>query len=534
MVSFSILVLLCAITHLTWAHHHEDDEFRPSKDIARRRSPDIFNAIHNAMRQWGSSVHHNGMSIFLATVSEGVLLHHGNDQPQTPSEPDWLAYEIEHAEGFARGHKTQRRPPGDRKPAPSQMFGDSLNRQNVMGSKMQPAHSEGGWLHVYRTTRPLQFLYVDGMSGGKTTMGTLDTQDYLLRGDRSYGEAGRIRAQAGGGPMNERQRAIDLCGLCKEWGLHGIIRMEAGFEIIQCNFTDGLEQIQALQRPDPGSRDGDQWRSIQNFEYLRGVAARYFDIGSSRTIIDYSSMVSAFFFPVNLTNPDETRPDLPRLSNTTDGELAAIKEYLKAIVESRKAKSARSVNWQGISDMIVSRYADRLDYMVNFITSVDSMAAEVSFLVDLFIDYSSTDESVSDAISRCTNFYLHGLTLESEPDHLVLEAFKGVNAEICTTLFEVRELLTPLLQTRGSSLQAAIEKLQSLMKFLGWARFKQCSGCGVDEVCIIPMWPFGAEEDYFHPRCSNSSDERGGKNYWGGFRPPGAGKGAQSTAILTV
>jgi hypothetical protein len=35
---------------------------------------------------------------------------------------------------------------------------------------------------IYRETRPLtNLVYIDGMSAGKTTMGTLDTQDYILR-----------------------------------------------------------------------------------------------------------------------------------------------------------------------------------------------------------------------------------------------------------------------------------------------------------------------------------------------------------------
>lgn len=457
------------------------------------------------------------MSLFLATVPEGVLFHHGNDRPETPSEPDWLAYEIEHAEGFAHVWSA---PPEHKKPPPGRKQGRSSDAQKVIGSGARPSENAAGWLHVYRTNRPLQYLYVDGMSGGKTSMGTLDTQDYLLRGDRSYAASERGVSQAGGGPMNERQRAIELCELCDEWGLQGIIRMEAGFEIIQCNFTDGLDQIQANQRPDPSGTDARR-RGIESFEYLRGITERYFDIGSSRTIIDYSSMVSAFFFPVNLTNPDAKRPDLPRLSNTTDAELTSIKEYFKKTLDQRRNEHRRPIDWQDVSDIIVSRYADRLDYMVNAATSMDTMAAEISFLLDLYIDYSRPDEkSLPDAISRCTNFYLQTITAVSEADQLIYEAFKGVTSEICTTLFDVRALIASSDGADESSLMTATKKLQSLMEFLAWSRFRQCSGCSSDEVCIIPMWPFGDEEDYFHPRCGNSSDTRGSKNYWGGFRRP--------------
>ena len=422
------------------------------------------------------------MSLFLATVPEGVLLHHGNHDPKTPAEPDWLAYEIEHAEEFARGHfPGPGRPGGPRKP------------QKPMASK---AEGTAGWLHVYRTNRPLQLLYVDGMSGGKTDMGTLDTQDLLLRGG--------MESAAGGGPMNERQRAEDLCALCKDWGLHGVIRMEAGFEIIKCNFSDGMTEMQTLQRPMRDVRH-------RSFEQLRGIAERYYDIGSSRTIIDYSSMVSAFFFPINLTNPDRKRPDLPRLVGVADTELSAIKNHIGEVVQRRRNEPVRVVDWQGVSDMITCRYADRLRSMAN-VSSIDEVAGTVHFLLDTYIDYSS-DEPLRDAHARCAEFYLHAITPDSATDALIYEAFKQVTSHICAALFKVRKLVGD-----GATLAEATAVVRSLTEYLAWARFKRCPGCGVHEVCVIPMWPGGDEEDYFHPRCHNSSDSRTGNSYWG--RPP--------------
>ncbi|KHN95001.1 uncharacterized protein MAM_07228 [Metarhizium album ARSEF 1941] len=275
----------------------------------------MFNAVHNA----GSSVHHNGMSLFLATVPEGVLFHHGTTRPESPSDPDRLAYEIEHAEGFTRSFGG---PPRQTKPHPEPMPGGAANEQKIIGRTTHLSDHETGWLHVYRTSRPLQFLYVDGMSGGKSANGTPDTQDYLLRSDPSYGKAEREASPTI--DLGERKRAQSLCKLCKEWNLQGIIRMEAGFEIIKCNFTDGMDQVQVFRRP--GSRGrGKLWAETQHFEYLRGVAERNFDIRSSRTVVDYSSTVSAFFFPVNLANPDPKRPDLPRLSEASHAELVALK-----------------------------------------------------------------------------------------------------------------------------------------------------------------------------------------------------------------
>lgn len=494
----------------------------PSKEAARQRAPQIFNAVHDAMRQWGSSVHHNGMSFFLATVPEGVLLHHGNNQPNSPTEPDWLAYEIEHAEGFARGRRP--RPP----PHVSNQEGD----QQRISEKPPgpPADSEGGWLHVYRTTRPLQFLYVDGMSAGKTKMGTLDTQDYILRGldkdsrdEWSTEKGGRPKS---GGPMGERDRANELCKQCKEWNIQGVIRMETGFEIIKCDFSDGLEQVQALKRPPPTGQ-GHGRRGIAGMEFVRGLSERYQGIGSSRTMIDYSSMVSAFFFPLNLTNSDAARPDLPRLSNNSESDLTAVKAYLDSSIEERRANALRTRDWQDISDMIVSRYADRLQFMADGISSVQTMEEEITFLLDVFIDYSdSKNPDLSAAVDRCTRFYVRGISATTEVDYLLYAAFISVSERICKSLFTIRELVADSGLSTSQSLGAAVKEAKDLIEFLDWSRFKRCPACAVDEVCVIPMWPMGTVEDYYHPHCTNATSMDDGESYWGNRPgPPGDGNG---------
>ncbi len=170
---------------------------------------------------------------------------------------------------------------------------------------------EHGWLHVYRSTRPLRYVYVDGMSAGKTFIGTLDSQDYLLRRLRNLDPGDWGVEIAPGGPMDEQSRAADLCKLCRVWQVDGVVRMESGFEIIQCDFSDGLEQVQVLQRPPILSdSEGDEF---EFFEFVRGISERYQGIGASRTMVDYSSMVSAFFFPVNLDKSGPEPPGSPQV-----------------------------------------------------------------------------------------------------------------------------------------------------------------------------------------------------------------------------
>lgn len=517
---------------------------KPNKEAARQRAPEIFNAVHDAMRQWGSSVHHNGMSFFLATVPEGVLFHHGSHQQDTPTAPDWLAYEIEHAELFARARGPPPGPPPGHRDARTSflltVFDDYDSTQQVISESpvTSAAGAEGGWLHVYRTTKPLRLLYIDGMSAGKTRMGTLDTQDMLLRGldpetidDKVFAKPpkrpmGDIAKKPPRGPMDEEQRAKDLCSLCQDWGLQGVIRMEVGFEIIKCDFSDSLEQVQVLQRPSPhrGSRPR---HGLGDLEFIRGIAERYEGIGASRTAIDFSSMVSSFFFSVNLTNPDAERQDLPRLSNTTATDLAAVKTYLTDMIGGRRDEARREVDWQGVSDMIVSRYADRLRFMVEKVVSTKMMLREVKFLLEMFIDHSKEgDSDLSDAVNRCAMFYLQTISRTTEADHMLHTAFTGVTTEICTTLFRVRELVVGEddddegdAGEEEELLETAIQEVQGLLEYLRWARFKRCPACGLDEVCFIPMWPLGTVDEYHNPRCVNSSEPHRGESYWGSFPP---------------
>ncbi|CAH0020538.1 unnamed protein product [Clonostachys rhizophaga] len=806
---------------------HAASSLKPSKDIAKDRAPQIFNSVHDSMRQWGSSLHHNGVSFFLATVPEGVLLYHGNNRPESPTEPDWLAYEIEHAEQFAMSRGP---PPGKDKARAERrnpFFNlnpvDTETQQHILntGDKepQMPDDDEkkkGGWLHVYKTTRALPFLYIDGMSGGKTEMGTLDSQDYLLRNKTQEDEP----SQPHRGPMGEGTRARELCELSTSWGLQGVIRMEAGFEIIKCDFKDGLEEIQTLQRPvrdsdgvlmllervlmgqvatvlmalgsgqvmalmgqtasvqmvldtglvmgrmvldvfltmaqtvlaglimvlmaprstlmdlhvgrvrerdlgqgipratvkmglitrhhlaalglglvllllpvllvhdaarmapniyphgqtiglvsvhdtpkmvpsilhhhlriglglvrlllaihqmevsshrqkvishgpdtlmavlktclkiqlkevpdrgpgllhvnlktslnthhhmalghgqnslhaapridpnihhhrlgigpglvlpdalkmdlstrhqevrnhgqdiplaaqrrpsrGPGHGPGNgRGGSISSFEFLRGISNRYDGIGSTRTILDYSSMVSAYFFPVNLTNPDPKRPDLPRLTNLSDDELKHIRGVIGDVAKERLDGKAPIINWQDVADLIVKRYAERLQFMTQKGTSSKRISDEANFMLDTFIDYSTEEKSQdnSGSISRCSSLYLQPIKPKTTADELIYSAFEEVLSQICTTLFKVRDISLVAQQNEDYALPTAVGTLQSLLNYLKWASFKRCPPCGVDEVCLIPMWPFGTVDAYEHPQCVKSTDGRGdGESYWG-------------------
>ncbi|KAI1410542.1 hypothetical protein F5Y13DRAFT_181242 [Hypoxylon sp. FL1857] len=443
------------------------------------------------------------MSLFPAVIPEGVLLYHGTHTREVPKGLEWLAFEIEHAENFARGR--WRRPNdtnGEPHPGPPPV-GMNMLLQGEGGPPNYPPFDTGeGHLHIYQAERPLNVLYIDGTSAGKTDMGTLDTQDILLAGNMSLA------------PIHDFKRAEDLCALAQKWKIDGFIRMEPGFEVIYCDFTDGLRLISTNRRPgmdEPGSVE-DMW--MMSFEWVRAAAQRYNGIGSSRVLLDYSSMVSAFFFPINLTNPDPKRPELPRLVGATSGEMDVVREHVARSVARSVSSGQVPVNWQGVTDMVVTRYANRLPLIAQT-DSIEVIRSEVNGLLNIYIDYPETDEELVAARQRCTEFYLQPVQARTPEDKFIYAALENTTATICEALFKARQLVVEDRDIDESGAVDTVKQIISdLMEMLRWSGWKECGRCQPDEVCFVAMWPLGNVEDHYNPTCRNFTDIGGRHNYW--------------------
>lgn len=341
-------------------------------------------------------------------------------------------------------------------------------------------------------------------------MGTLDTQDLLLRLNRTapvWDEMGRARA---------------LCALAAAWGLDGVLRMEAGFEVIKCDFARGMRLVGAHQRP--AERQHGHPRDVGSFEFIRAVARRYGGIGAGRVVVDWGSMVSGFWYGVELGAEE----GMPRLVGVGEQELRGIRDRVEEVVRVRKGGEKRVVDWQGVVDLVVGRYADRLRYMVEGVESLQEMQGELNGVLDTHIDYAAEDEGHRAAIGRCARDYTMAVAPETQEDHLILTAIEVVTHSICSALFEVRKLVVEDPEAGEGSVRLAKEVLRGLMDKLRWTRWKECAACGFNEVCFVPMWPFGDKESHERPNCRNATSINKGwweqdSRYWDsgpGMRPP--------------
>ena len=484
---FFVMGILSALPLQNILSPHDHDPYSPNVESARSNANFIFNAIHSSMRQWGSSLQHNGMSFYPAYVPEGTLLYHGRGNAEPVTGLEWLAFEIEHAEMFAINISFPR--------SRTDLVDSPLHHQLRLAVRANSAPGDKlpeikpGYLHIYRATRPLKrLLYIDGMTAAKSPLGTLDTQDLVL-------------CNSSRNPLFDMQRAQELCKLGSEWDIEGFIRMEAGFEMIKCNFSDGLDFVSGRRRPAPDVPGG--YNDMSFFEYMRAVAARYHGIDAGRVVLDYSSMVSAYFYPGNLSNPDPTS-DLPRLISSDPEQLSRIRSDLKTTLNQQRTYDA--VNWQGIVDLIVTRYSDRLQYLATnppkgvFLRTINN-------LLNLFIDYDSV--SIQSAIKTCSLHYLQPVRPMTKTDDLIFAAMETVTNRICNTLFDVREELLAKGKRNDSWVDqtgVAAQMVLDLMQWLNWTTWTACGECGHEEVCFVAMWPFGNSEDHYHPRCLRSTE----------------------------
>ncbi|KAL1897995.1 hypothetical protein Sste5346_003851 [Sporothrix stenoceras] len=597
-----------------------DDEsvppLTPSDAAIQRNAFSIFNAVHSATRQWGSSLNHNGMSIFLATVPEGQLLYHGGDEAErakgvTGEGFDWLAFELEHAQMFGRGRSGGPPPfftPPGRKPLPSdnvaeahynrrshhrmlaqehgqKTLGDDEDNENSDDGDDKPKKPEipdgfddeafRGYFHTYRANRPLNLLYIDGMSAGKVDYGCIDTQDMMLlgwpddgfkfmeetkkeetnkeetkkdKGKKKGGKNGDDDKHKGrpghvwGGEVN---RARDLCAMAKKWAwdekgdrrIDGFVRTEAGFEIIYCDFSEGggLDVVNIQASPFQNQTGG--LPVFVEAEFLRGVSLRYHGFPSGRIHVDWSSMVSAFFYDVNLTNPDASRPELPRLSNVTKSERRGIRARVRDVVAARghlAVHERQSIDWQGIVDVIVTRFSQRLDQLARGTTKpITELAGQIlPTLLYAYINNTNPDEPHDLQLDRCTQHYLLGaldreksLTSEDRSIYLALET---VTRTICTSLFDIRSVLFKEssheyadvseddISTPETRKEIRVRQLvNDLMGKLQWTTWRQCDPCQhPDELCLVAMFPWGDDEDHFHPKCNTMENIQMRYGYW--------------------
>jgi hypothetical protein len=498
-----------------------------------RNANHIFNSLHSSMRQWGSSWHHNGMSFYLASVPEGTQFYHGTRSEYRVNGTEWLAFEPEHALNFARVSHGKGRGPGGPGggppgggPPPLPMRKEIMKKgkQEILHDSaadkagVEEEAEEWGYLHTYVTNKDLRLLYIDGLSAGKTDMGTTDSGDRIFLRDQDLSLPEKDPSHSSG-PGGEYARAVLGCDIAKnEWNdrIDGILRAEAGFEIILCDFARDLDvvRINAAKKED----DSFPPAGFGNSGYFyRAIAARFDGIGGERVHVNYDNFVTAFTYEdLDLFNGGEN--EMPRLDQFSADELQPIRDDLTRFVLEHDIAEP-SFNWQSIVDMIVTKYSNLLMFYAS--DEIDSLRSLQGNITTLFLSF--IDGRVRDAAAeteRCAAQFT------SPSNHLAPRQKVNANTLAADVVYDVSYSICSALRSVLDDTDFAVAKarITGLVEYLAWTTWKECkTKCGYNQACFIPIWPFGTVEDRLNPQCKDGTDDpRGGsgERYWrGGFGP---------------
>ncbi|KAI1145270.1 hypothetical protein F4825DRAFT_467479 [Nemania diffusa] len=401
-------------------------------------------------------------------------------------------------------------------------------------------------IHTLTTTRPLRVIYFDGQSATLTETGTLDSQMAILGGEvPSIPTYNHI--------YDENQRALELCALVGELKIDGVVRMNAGFEILLCNWPQsGVEHLFTSNITLPGNQEREQDKSLPkdpnrqpplgfgnsfgeqgSFEWLRSATWHYGNYGQGgpafkNVKLDLCTMVS--FYDTELTSLDGLHSGRlignqtfqngwglrrgHRLVGISHDDTKAVRSQLRKNIARRKCSG---VEWDTVAQNIVSQHRTRLldiskaldtsQPALPIITRVHELSHAILYI---YIEYPfvttgrSPKEVKALTVSRCSAVHTskvepHAL---SKSELLLYRSINIVLSRLCSTEWDLlkwsEKYTTQLLGEREDINPTQImgeidEKRQlvhSLLGWIGWDNWSQCEvQCAADQLCAIPTWP---------------------------------------------
>ncbi|KAI7977677.1 hypothetical protein EIK77_010268 [Talaromyces pinophilus] len=187
-----------------------------------------------------------------------------------------------------------------------------MNREmsyGIMGSE------RNSHILTYQTTKQTGCLYFDGESATLFGSGMMDAQMLFIYGNVTgphVDDGRRFR-----GLEDEYNRASGLCQWVKDkslgglgWGVEGIVRMNAGFEMIWCNFTSpSVRLLTKTNVTAPLLREVDEDAVSED----RNIEARSEKTGGRATAPEYTNTSPGYYpLPTDTSPPDRSKePDQP-------------------------------------------------------------------------------------------------------------------------------------------------------------------------------------------------------------------------------
>ncbi|KAJ6577751.1 hypothetical protein B0H19DRAFT_1121283 [Mycena capillaripes] len=489
----------------------------------------IFEGVNSLLQHWPNTRYRNGHNIVPGILPVGTLLYHGRADANMPTVPEWTATDPEHSYHFC---------------------GESVFSM--------PSNASGCWHLTIMATRALKVLYLDGSSAANTKDGSLDAQDLLL-----WGKVDPERW------LDERERINGMCAWGKKFGIDGYLRMEMDFEVMLCDFQDGVELVSAdflaawrsrhitppLWQPrsatHPATANRDSSLEPENgtmplvaqllrFEMIRAGSWHNHYPGETRAVLDLTRLVSFYdtaLAPSLLAHRAGKKRWDHRLQNISASDLAAVTARLKSVLATENAEPGSGIDWRTLFRVVVDRYADRLellDYLLNSTTAANAheraktVQIQLRVMLTPYILFSArpvADDSdawaapVWRACATRHTAHIHasasGRLTKSE--RLLLGALDETNREICRAVVRmwaagIRAGLDALLPPPGEN---ALVPISSVVR--GWQTETQALMAWLDWSVWVKCRPAcGFEETcylptwpYFWEKVEDVDDEAG-------------------------
>ncbi|KAK4156178.1 hypothetical protein C8A00DRAFT_12870 [Chaetomidium leptoderma] len=408
-------------------------------------APFIFDSVHGLLKQWPNSYAPNGHSIVAGTVPANTALYHASAQSSRLSKTAFFAFDAEMSVG-------------------------------IYGGAGQSS------LHVYGTTRPLNVIYFDGQSATLTPAGTLDSQMVVLQGNVPLYPSYNL-------VYDDHQRALDFCRLAADLGIDGMVRMNAGFEVLVCDFD--ASQVRELfitnnSVPNPEAENkslphdpnrqpprgyGNVFAEQGSFEWLRSATWHYGGYGGNgglaepRIKLDLCRMVSFY---------DPALPSLAgahhggvvgnqtyengwglrrghRLLEIDEDDVELVRTWLKDMASPSSGARCSGVDWHAIFTAIQDQHGTRAREIAAVFewdrgteeeqNAIITRVHELSHAVlSVYVEYSSkTPKEV--AIARCSSVYtmLVDPSTLGRPERLLYGAVETVLKKLCSWEWDLFE-----------------------------------------------------------------------------------------------
>ncbi|KZV75672.1 hypothetical protein PENSPDRAFT_54271 [Peniophora sp. CONT] len=431
---------------------------------------DIFNSLNSLLQFWPNTIFRTGHTLVPSTIPAGTILHHGTFYPDAtvPTSFDWLAFDFEHAYIFC-----------------------TFDCQVLK----------------FVANRDLRVLYLDGASAAEW-IGTMHMQDILL-----YGEVPDPDRDS-----EEWPRAGKLCEWGVPLGLDGFVRMEFHFEIIYCDFFNGLTLLEVLpgipktpENPWHGSNQSSPpgWVGTQldahAVWFQAMIAGEWHARAPGETRVRPRTDKAVTFYDPALSSLRSRRRGVPRTQYSLAGisrgdaklKVEEIEEVLRAW--SKGDLKGSEADWTSAIKQIEERYSARLLELNDTLhstsyanVSVQAMTVrrDVFIMISPYLDTADVASASSNSTSwlnepmiRCGTFATAGIRavfseLLTSQEQLILDAIEGTQNAICRVIgliwMDAFGVESADEDTAGWLLPQWTRLVDELLAWLDWASFRGC------------------------------------------------------------